>query len=88
MKGLEALNNLVSHINEVAWQEVFEPLVNENKSIIEKELKAHNLIVKKNVNIHRLLTYSFEDYNLSVVKDWELTYAEYKFLREVLKDEA
>jgi hypothetical protein len=44
-KGLEALDNLVNHINllnhinGVEQQEVFEPLVNKNKSIIEKELK-------------------------------------------------
>lgn len=46
-KGLEALNDLVNHINEVAWQEVFEPLVNKNKNIIEKELKALEIIKNK-----------------------------------------
>ena len=85
MKGFEALENhklvlkTLGHNHCEEW---------ENLKDIEKELKAYDLIVKKNVNIHRLLTYSFEDYNLSVVKEWELTYAEYKFLREVLKDEA
>ena len=75
MEGLKALKELPANTLEEA----------EAIEVIEKELKAYDLIVKKNVNIHRLLTYSFEDYNLSVVKEWELTYLEYRFLREVVK---
>ena len=75
MEGLKALKELPANTLEEA----------EAIEVIEKELKAYDLIIKKNVNIHRLLTYSFEDYNLSVVKEWELTYLEYRFLREVVK---
>lgn len=66
----------------------------EKFNIIEKELKALEIIKKKNVNIGLVnVLGSVEQYNQTYVYDnmlnvkWCLTQEEYELLKEVLKDE-
>lgn len=82
-KGLEAFYNIKDEMLE--WTEGYE----EDLDIVEKELKALEIIRNKEINIHALLLhlkrFDFPDgYNALVGEKYRITQEEYDLLKEVL----
>jgi len=81
MKGLEALVSLELNTCETADQKEWA------YNIIEKELKALEIIKEKRVWVDALIVMSLKEYNTYCKDVWntpELTQEEYNLLKEVL----
>ena len=84
-KGLEALERLKNTLlAEGYWQDILQDVF-----IIEKELKALEIIKSKEINIHALLLHlkrfdSPNGYNALVGAKYQITQEEYDLLKEVL----
>ena len=83
-KGLDALKELMDNVirND-------DKLCNKKVSVIEKELKALEIIKTKEINIHALLLHlkrfdSPDGYNVLVGDKYKLTQEEYNLLKEIL----
>lgn len=87
-KGLEALKELNLYIPYYV-SDLYQNTIDENYYIIEKELKALEIIKNKEINIHALLLHlkrfdSPAGYNALVGEKYKLTQEEYDLLKEVL----
>ena len=86
-KGLEALKYFSSEIK--CWY----PDIVEYKKTIEKELKALEIIKKKEVNVNTLINRiigaiePLEFYNEKVSENLKLTQEEFDLLKEVVRNE-
>ena len=81
-KGLEALEDLRNHLkDDVGHINVFDKL---NLNLIEKELKAIDILKEKNIDIYWLKTSpNLSRYNLAVGTRQKLKKSEYEMLKEV-----
>ena len=80
-KGLEAWERIKKGIDTNVWECGYW----DDIELIEKELKALEIIKKKQVQINRLnRSHSAKQYNLYLPKEMHLTEEEYDLLKEVL----
>ena len=84
LNGLEALGDLRNCLQAYFTMENV-PSIDDNLKIIEKSLKAIEIIKEKGVNIGWLIiSKNCSQYNLGVGKSQSLKKKEYNFLKEVL----
>ena len=86
-KGLEAWKELLKICDDFGCVDIYKQ--QPNKSIIEKELKALEIIKNKEINVHALLLHlrRFDDpngYNVLVGTNYQITQEEYDLLKEVV----
>lgn len=80
IKGLEAL----CYLDDIAHGRKMKLDAHELKLIVEKELKALEIIKNKELNIFFVKRYKLEDFNYMCRYEQQLTQKEYDLLREVL----
>lgn len=89
MKGLKSLKDIFNYIYTKATTYEEDVKLNNDREIIEKELKAFDIVREKDVDLRTLKTcfkveYGLQKYNKQQRKENELTQAEYDLLKEVL----